>query len=109
MHLRASDKPRESDPVTVVRIQKFLLGAHSLLPAEITTEWLARAVVRFDGGPPLDAPRLGPALRQLAFSSVRRRLGARRLRVWLAPAAARPRVGRPRAAALRRARTPSDT
>jgi hypothetical protein len=102
MRLRCLNGTRETDPVILARIQRFLLGAHSLLPAEITTEWLAWAVVRFDGGPPVDAPRLGPALRQLGFSSVRRRLDARRLRVWLAPAAVRPRVGRPRATALRR-------
>lgn len=68
-----------------------------MLPPEVTMRWLADAIVRFDGGPPLDAPRLGPALRELGFCSVRRRRGAQRLRVWLAPGAVRTSVGRPRA------------
>jgi hypothetical protein len=107
MRLRCFNGTRETDPVILARIQKFLVGAHSLLPAEITTDWLARAVMRFDGGPPLDAPRLGPSLRKLGFSPVRLRRGAQRSRVWLAPAAARPRVGRPRSAAARRCESSS--
>jgi hypothetical protein len=47
------------------------------------------------GGPMLDAPRLGPALRMLGFQSIRCRGRTRKVSVWLLPGASPPRVGRP--------------
>jgi hypothetical protein len=87
---------RQPDPVTLSRVCKFLAAVRSLLGAEITTAWLARALVRVDGGPMLDPPRLGPALRTLGFQSVRRRHGTHRVNKWLAPGAPPPHAGRPR-------------
>jgi hypothetical protein len=93
------DNRRQPDSVTLGRVQRFLGVARPLFDREITTAWLARTLVRVDGGPILDAPRLGPALRKLGFQPVRRRLGNRRPSVWLVPNVPRPRVGRPKASA----------
>ena len=57
--------------------------------------WLARTLVRVDGGPMLDAPRLGPVLRMLGFQSIRRRRGTRKVSVWLPPGVSPPPLGRP--------------
>jgi len=53
------------------------------LPTQITTDGLARVLVQADGGPMPDAPRVGPALRQLGFRRARCRRGALRPTVWL--------------------------
>jgi hypothetical protein len=87
---------RQPDPVTFGRVKRFLGVARPLFDQEITTAWLACALVRVDGGPILDAPRLGPALRKLGFQPIRRRFGNRRPSVWLVPGAPRRRVGRPK-------------
>src|SRR5205823_7761579 len=87
---------RQPDPITLQRVSKLLSAARPLLVEEITTAWLARTLVRVDGGPMLDAPRLGQALRMLGFQCTRRRRGARKVSVWLLPGASPPRVGRPR-------------
>ena len=84
------------DPITLRRVHRFFAAVRSLLGAEITTAWLARALVRADDGPMLDAPRLGPALRTLGFQPVRRRRGTRRVSTWMHPGAPVPRAGRPR-------------
>jgi hypothetical protein len=97
-YLRPSNR-RQPDPGTLGRVQRFLGVARPLFDREITTVWLACALVRVDGGPILDAPRLGPALRKLGFQPIRRRFGNRRPSVWLVPGAPRPRLGRPRAPA----------
>ena len=90
------DNRRQPDPVTLGRVQRFLGVARPLFDQEITTAWLACALVRVDGGPILDAPRLGPALRKLGFQPMRRRHGTRRHSVWLVPGVPRRRVGRPK-------------
>jgi hypothetical protein len=87
---------RQPDALTLGRVYRFLTAARALLGDEITTAWLGRNLVRVDGGPILDAPRLGPALRTLGFHPVRRRCGNHRVSVWLQPGASPPRVGRPR-------------
>jgi len=74
----------------------LLAAGRYLFNQEVTTAWLARTLVRVDGGPMLDAPRLGPALRMLGCRSVRRRRGGRRVSAWLQPGAPRPRAGRPK-------------
>jgi hypothetical protein len=66
---------RPPDPITLRRVSHLLAVAQPLLGEKITTRWLARTLVRVDGGPMLDAPRLGPALRTLGFRPVRRRHG----------------------------------
>ena len=86
---------RQPDPITLRRVRKVLSAARPLLVGGITTAWLARTLARVDGGPILDAPRLGPALRTLGFRSARRRRGASRVSVWLRPGPASPRLGRP--------------
>jgi hypothetical protein len=86
---------RQPDPITLQRVFKFLGAARALLVEEITIVWLARTLVRVDGGPMLDAPRLGPALRMLGFQSTRRRQGIRKVSVWLPPGVSPPRLGRP--------------
>jgi hypothetical protein len=87
---------RQPDPITLQRLSKLLSAARPLIVEEITTAWVARTLVRVDGGPMLDAPRLGPALRMLGFQSVRRRRGNRRFSTWLLPGSPPPRVGRPK-------------
>jgi len=87
---------RQPDPVTFGRVCRLLRAIRPLLDQEITTTWLARTLVRVDGGPMLDAPRLGPALRSLGFRLVRRRRGTSRVTTWLQPGVPPPRVGRPR-------------
>lgn len=87
---------RLPDPITFERVSKLLSAARPLLVEEITTGWLARTLVRVDGGPMLDAPRLGPVLRVLGFQCTRRRRGTRKVSVWLLPGASPPRVGRRR-------------
>jgi hypothetical protein len=86
---------RDPDPIALHRVSKFLAAARYLFDQEITTAWVARTLVLVDGGPLIDAPRLGPALRMLGFQSTRRRRGARKVSVWLLPGAFPPRVGRP--------------
>jgi hypothetical protein len=86
---------RQPDRITLQRVSKLLSAARPLLVEEITTAWLARTLVRVDGGPILDAPRLGPALRMLGFQCTRRRRGTHRVSVWLRPGAAPPPLGRP--------------
>jgi hypothetical protein len=86
---------RQTDPITLQRVSRLLATAHTLLVGEITTAWLARTVVRVDGGPMLDAPRLGPVLRMLGFQSIRRRRGTRKVSVWLPPGVSPPPLGRP--------------
>ncbi len=88
---------RQPDPVTLCRVRRLLAAVHPMLGEEITSAWLARTLVRVDGGPILDAPRLGPALRAVGFRPVRRRRGFCRINTWLQPGASPPRVGRPRA------------
>lgn len=88
---------REPDPVTFGRVRRLFAAVHSMLDHEITSAWLARTLVLVDGGPMLDAPRLGPALRAVGFRPVRRRLGNRRINTWLQLGAPPPCVGRPRA------------
>jgi len=99
-YLRTANR-RQPDPVALRRVQRFLDVARPLLDEEITIAWLACTLVRVDGGPILDAPRLGPALRKLGFQPVRRRLGNRRPSVWLVPGAPRRRVGRPKGRSIR--------
>jgi hypothetical protein len=94
-HLRTSKCSRDPDPIVLHRVSKLLAAGRYLINQEITTLWLARTLARVDGGPILDAPRLGPALRRLGFRSARRRQGTRRVSVWLRPGAPHPRVGRP--------------
>jgi hypothetical protein len=89
---RATHPP---DPITLCRVSHLLAAVRPLLGEEITTAWLARTLVRFDGGPMLDPPRLGPALRTLGFRPMRRRRGSRRRSTWLVPGTSTPRVGRP--------------
>ena len=86
---------RQPDPITLQRVSKLLGAARALLVEEITIVWLARTLVRVDGGPMLDAPRLGPALRMLGFQSTRRRQGIRKVSVWLPPGVSPPPLGRP--------------
>ena len=84
---------RQPDPMTLQRVSTFLAAARTLLVGEITTAWLARALVRVDGGPMLDAPRLGPALRMLGFQCTRRRgvsQGERLAAAWRFSSAPRP-------------------
>jgi hypothetical protein len=83
------------DPITLGRVSNLVAAARPLLFKEITTAWAARALVRVDGGPMLDAPRLGPTLRVFGFQPIRRRRGTRRVSVWLWPGTPRPRLGRP--------------
>src|SRR5437588_4741757 len=87
---------RQPDPIALQRVSRFLGATRTLLLEEITTAWLARTLARVDGGPMLDGPRLGPALRMLRFQCSRRRRGARKVSVWRLPGASPPRVGRPR-------------
>jgi len=87
---------RQPDPITLQRVSRFLGATRTLLLEEITTEWLARTLARVDGGPMLDAPRLGPILRMLGFQRSRRRRGASKVSVWRLPGASPPYVGRPR-------------
>jgi hypothetical protein len=95
-------RSREVDPVTLTRIRNLLKAAAFFLPSQITTGLLARMLVQADGGPMLDAPRLGPALRQLGFCRVRCRRGAHRLAVWFPPGVSPPKPGRPRGHGCRR-------
>ena len=88
---------RHPDPITFGPVRRLLVAVSPMLEEEITTSWLARTLVRAGGGPMLDAPRLGPALRAVGFRPVRRRQGIHRFNTWLKPGAPRPRVGRPRA------------
>ena len=99
-NLRPANR-RRPDPATFGRVKRFLDVARPLLDEEITIAWLACTLVRVDGGPILDAPRLGPALRKLGFQPVRRGLGNRRPSVWLVPGAPRRRVGRPKGRSIR--------
>jgi hypothetical protein len=94
-HLRTSKCSRDPDPVVLHRVSKLLAAGRYLFNQEVTTVWLARALARADGGPILDAPRLGSALRRLGFRSARRRRGTRRVSIWLRPGAPHPCVGRP--------------
>ena len=87
---------RHPDHITSGRVRRLLTAVQPMLDEEITTAWLARTLVRVDGGPMLDAPRLGPALRALGFQPVRRRRGIRRVSTWLRPGAPHPQVGRPK-------------
>jgi hypothetical protein len=89
------------DPIILRRVGRLFAAARPALDVEITTGWLAHTLVRVDGGPMLDAPRLGPALRKLGFRPVRRRRGNRRVSTWLQPGSPPARVGRPRTVAAR--------
>ena len=84
-----------ADPVILGRLRHLLAVIGPTIGNEFSADWLAQAMSRVDGGPVLDPPRLGPSLRKLDFVPVRRRRGDRRVTVWLAPGAARPRRGRP--------------
>ena len=84
-----------ADPVVLERLGRLLAAVGPTIGTEFSADWLARAVSRFDGGPALDPPRLGPSLRQLGFVPLRRRRGNGRVSVWLFPGTARPRRGRP--------------
>lgn len=86
------------DALTLARVRSLLGVVRPMLSEEITTAWLARTLVRVDGGPMLDAPRLGPVLRALGFQLVRRRRGTQRVNTWLQPSVPPARVGRPRRA-----------
>jgi hypothetical protein len=86
---------RQPDPITLHRIYKLLAAARYLLDHEVTTAWVARTLVLVDGGPLIDAPRLGPVLRMLGFQSIRRRRGTRKVSVWLPPGVSPPPLGRP--------------
>ena len=84
---------RQPDPVTLQRVSKLLGAARALLVEEITIVWLARILARVDGGPMLDAPRLGPALRMPGFQCTRRRgvsQGERLAAAWRFSSAPRP-------------------
>jgi hypothetical protein len=61
---------RQPDPITLHRVSKLLAAVRPLVGDEITTTWLASTMVRVDGGPMLDGPRLGPPLRMLGFQSI---------------------------------------
>jgi hypothetical protein len=76
---------RQPDPITLHRVSKLLAAVRPLVGDEITTTWLASTMVRVDGGPMLDGPRLGPPLRMLGFQSIRRRRGTRKVCVWSGP------------------------
>src|SRR5262245_61967506 len=105
------DKDMRPDRLTVDRVRRFFMAARYLFGQEITIAWLAHTLVLVDGGPMVDAPRLGPALRTLGFKSVRRRRGDRRVSTWLLPGSSPPRVGRPsatRSAIKERNRAPND-
>jgi hypothetical protein len=84
-----------ADPVILGRLRHLLAAINPILVDAFSADWLAQAMSRVDGGPLLDPPRLGPCLRQLGFVPLRRRRGNRRVTVWLAPGATRPRRGRP--------------
>jgi hypothetical protein len=92
----APSETRQPAPVIVDRVRRLFTAVRPLLDQEVTTAWLARTLVRVDGGPMLDAPRLGPALRALGFRPMRRRWGTRRVSIWLPPASPPARIGRPR-------------
>jgi hypothetical protein len=87
---------RPPDPITHRRVSRLLAAVRPLLGEEITTTWLARTLVRFDAGPMVDPPRLGPALRTLGFRPMRRRRGSHRRSTWLVPGSPAPCLGRPR-------------
>ena len=86
---------RPLDPVILERLRRLLPTICPTICTEFSTSWLARMLSRVDGGPLLDAPRLGPSLRHLGFLPLRRRRGDGRVALWLFPGAARPRRGRP--------------
>jgi hypothetical protein len=46
-------KIRPADPLTLRRVSRLLTAVRPLLGSEITTAWLARTMVRVDGGPML--------------------------------------------------------
>jgi hypothetical protein len=82
--------------IALDRLRQFLMAVRPMLGDEITAVWLARALVRFDRGPLLAGPTLGPTLRALGLRSVRRRRGAHRVMSWIMPGQPKPRAGRPR-------------
>jgi hypothetical protein len=84
-----------ADPVTLGRLRHLLAVVGPAIGNEFSANWLAHAMSRFDGGPVLDPPRLGPCLRQFGFVPLRSRRGGRRISVWLLPGVPRPRRGRP--------------
>ena len=83
------------DPLILHRLYRLWGAIRPWCNQEITTAATARLLVRFDGGPMLDAGQLGPALRLLGYRPVRRRHGVRRVNAWLVPGAPPARVGRP--------------
>lgn len=93
------------EPMVTVydRVFKFLSAVRPMLGNEITTAWLAPAIVHFDGGPILAISEIGPPLRALGFRRMFRRKGVSRHMVWITPGAQVPSVGRPRSpSAVRR-------
>jgi len=87
-----------ADLIVVARIRTLLVRAAPALPVPTTTQWLAHALARVDGGPYVDPRRLGPALRACGFHPSFRRERRRRRWMWYPPPA-RPRLGRPPATA----------
>jgi hypothetical protein len=82
------------DPLTLYRLRSLWEATHAQVTREVTTAWVSTMLVRIDGGPPIGDRLLGPALRALGYSPVRRRQGERRVNAWLVPGAPPARVGR---------------
>ena len=61
------------DPITLRRVHNLWQTTRTFGLREITTAWAAHTLVRIDGGPPPDPGQLGPALRALGYTPVRRR------------------------------------
>src|SRR5262249_12847111 len=72
---RAHGTLQHYDPVIFERLSKFHASTRPALADVVSAFWLGRVLAQSDGGPVVDAPRLGPALRRLGFRSVRRRNG----------------------------------
>ena len=83
------------DPITLRRVHNLWQTTRTFGLREITTAWAIHTMVRIDGGPPPDPGQLGPALRALGYTPVRRRAGQRRINAWLLPGRPPSLRGRP--------------
>jgi hypothetical protein len=76
---------RLPDPIILSRVCYLLSHAVPALPAPTTAAWIGRVLALVDGGPIIDPPRLGPALRACGFHHSFRRQGRGRAWVWYPP------------------------